>query len=510
MEHSQKAEKYRTPLKEEIKKGSLNGALLNTIPGVSPASSNVGDKRLLLLLQEKDNTEFVKSLKQTNLLSSDSILKQEDDTQDSVVLFQNRIEDSTLESLRAFSDGNTSATIESRELGTVIYEIGSTGKHGHGVLHIIEKRMAEGKSLEEATDIAIAVAESVASGDITASIKNTRHLDKGNIRAIVAINGDGNIVVTGYDIINEEENSDANRRSGTYASETHVRSDQMVASFNDRLNQLLEKRNTADQQSAVTEAEATLSEKYRESFAKQGDKYSATEEEERIIKKIVHSYPKHTVADGIQMMDGLLEDNHDMPMQKEYLTARLMRELLGEDLILLPRYMDRRLNRIAGYLRFNNYSLSDGISAVAEGGKTFEFKYISSPDKVVRNLNKAIRKADVGVVIISSPNSIGRIDVSRVISEGEAYIINVYDEDNFEVRHKNTSTKEWRLGHQEPESQHRLENSSHIKSIVSELQKVNPEDQTPMGYATYNASLLINPAGRKDADDSDKGKDKHD
>ena len=239
-------------------------------------------------------------------------------------------------------------------------------------------------------------------------------------------------------------------------------------------------------QENIIEAETELSEKYKDSFDKAGNKQFASENEESIIKEIVYSYPKHTVANGVQMLDGLLDDNHDMPMQKEYLTARLVKELLGEDLILLPRYMDRMLNRVAGYQRFDNYSLSDGISAVSKDGRTFEFKFVASPKKVVKNLNTALRKADVAVVITSISDSLDRINVSKVIGNGEAYIINVYDEKNIDIRHKNTSTKEWRLVHSDSKSGHGFDNSNRIVSIASELQKVKPEDQTPMDYSIYN------------------------
>ena len=232
-------------------------------------------------------------------------------------------------------------------------------------------------------------------------------------------------------------------------------------------------------------AEEELRKKYGERFIKPANKQIAREEEIKTIKEIVQNYPKHTVAIGVEMLDGLRNDNHDLPMKKEYLTARLVKELFGTDLILLPRYMDRMLNNIAGYQRFDNYTLADGVSAISESGKTYEFKYLASTNKVVKSLNKAMRKADVGVVIVSSSASIDGIDVSRALANGEGYIINIYDEENIEVRYKNTSTKEWRLSHQDTKSQHRLDNSNPVVSIASELKNVNPEDQTPMDYSVY-------------------------
>ncbi|MCQ2604225.1 MAG: hypothetical protein MJ215_04180, partial [Spirochaetia bacterium] len=143
-----------------------------------------------------------------------------------------------LRALEPLGEGQT-ATIKSRALeGEVQYEIGKIGKKGHGLLHIIEQRMVkDGRSLDEAVDVAIAVAESVADGELVKEEQNTRHLDKNGIRAIVAINDKNKNVITGYEV-KEDESSDANRRSETYAPEPHVRSEQVVASLKRRLHQL--------------------------------------------------------------------------------------------------------------------------------------------------------------------------------------------------------------------------------------------------------------------------------
>ncbi len=236
---------------------------------------------------------------------------------------------------------------------------------------------------------------------------------------------------------------------------------------------------------SFTKAEAALSEKYRERFVESVNKRLANQDEEKAIKEIVQSYPRHEVSEGVEMLDGLLDDKHDMPMQKEYLTARLMTELFGEKLILLPRYMDRMLNRIAGFNRFTCYSLSDGISALDETQKTYEFKFVGSEKKGARRLKTACAKADVGVVVFSSPYGFDRFDVSWISPEDEVYIINVYGGD-VAVKYKKASN-EWRV-HPDSKSRLKPEISSSIKSIASELQKVNPEDQTSMDYAVYSAS----------------------
>ena len=103
-----------------------------------------------------------------------------------------------------------------------------------------------------------------------------------------------------------------------------------------------------------------LAEEYREAFKEKRNKQYATKEEENIIKEIIYKYPKARVCDGVLMLEGLKNDRHDMPMHKEFLTAKITSKLLEQDIILLPRFMDRMLNEIAGYQRFDNYSLSDG------------------------------------------------------------------------------------------------------------------------------------------------------
>ena len=227
-----------------------------------------------------------------------------------------------------------------------------------------------------------------------------------------------------------------------------------------------------------------LRRKYGSIFSDSKNKQVASAEEETAIKNIIYEYPKHSIADGIEMLDGLRNDKHDMPMQKEYLTAMLLNELLSEKMILLPRYMDRILNEIAGKQRFDNYSLADGISALSEDGKTFEFKMVNSMNKVVRYLNAAAEKADVAVVVVSSPRSLDILNLNRFTGSRDAYIINIQDENKIEVLEKKSSTT-WRW-HQDTKSQHNLDNSRPVYSIIRELQNVNSEDQTPMDYSIYS------------------------
>ena len=233
--------------------------------------------------------------------------------------------------------------------------------------------------------------------------------------------------------------------------------------------------------------------KYRKDFISSEDEASipnakqvATEQETATIKQVAIEYPRHEVANGVEMLDGLSNDRHEMPMQKEYLTARLVSELLGEKLILLPRYMDRILNRIAGRYRFLNYSLADGISAVDSNGKTYEFKFVNSRKKVGTAINTATNKADVGIVIFSSKDSLERLDSKQFNAKNVGYIINIYNPNDIEILTNKNTPKKWGLDHSELQSKLKLGDPSSIKNLASELKSVKSDNQTSMDYDVYN------------------------
>ena len=239
--------------------------------------------------------------------------------------------------------------------------------------------------------------------------------------------------------------------------------------------------------------EQPLIDKYRKDFISSEEevsifkaKQNPTIQEITAIKNIAIEYPRHEVSNGVEMLDGLSNDRHEMPMQKEYLTARLVAELLKEKLILLPRFMDRILNRIVGRFRFDNYSLADGISAVNSDGKTYEFKFTSRKDKIVNNLNNATKKADVSVVIVSSEERLKPKDFGNFKGKGEAVVINIYNPENVEAFYKKEASTEWKPIRSDTQSQLKLGDPSSIKNLASELKSVKSDNQTSMDYDVYN------------------------
>lgn len=228
-----------------------------------------------------------------------------------------------------------------------------------------------------------------------------------------------------------------------------------------------------------------LSEKYRDYFTENAfGKQYATSEEIAAIKDIVYEYPKAKVADGVLMLEGLKNDKHDMPMKKEFLTAQIASKLLDQDIILLPRFMDRMLNEIAGYQRFDNYSLADGISGIASDGRTIEFK-MCSYRRVGSKISNALQKADVAVIVTHARNGLKNINKDDFSGEGQIFIVNTFSENGIDIMQKNNLSDNWRDFRSDTKSQLRTDNSVPILSIIQELQKVKNENQDTMDYEAY-------------------------
>lgn len=228
-----------------------------------------------------------------------------------------------------------------------------------------------------------------------------------------------------------------------------------------------------------------LSEKYRNYFTESAfGKQYATSEEIAAIKDIVYEYPKAKVADGVLMLEGLKNDKHDMPMKKEFLTAQIASKLLDQDIILLPRFMDRMLNEIAGYQRFDNYSLADGISGIASDGRTIEFK-TARPNRIISKINEALSKADIAIIVTQTSNKLSNLKKDYSADKGEIYLINTFDSENIDILYKKNPSQNWREVRSDTKSKPRIDYSTPIGIIIRELQKVKNENQDTMDYEAY-------------------------
>jgi hypothetical protein len=110
-----------------------------------------------------------------------------------------------------------SMTAINKDLGEIAIDKGQTGKKGYGLLHIIEERVSEGKSVEETAAVIHLVVQAAREGKITSEVKyqggngsdiGRYGIEKDGIIAIVSKQRFGKnekFVITGFDNRNKKE-----------------------------------------------------------------------------------------------------------------------------------------------------------------------------------------------------------------------------------------------------------------------------------------------------------------
>ena len=129
--------------------------------------------------------------------------------------------------LEEISSGKEFGVLTNEKFGEIKYPLGKTGKGGLGFLHIVEHRMNEGASLQDAIETAYRVGVAAEIGEESRTIYNTHHLDYDGVRAIIAVMPDGSKVITGYKI-DADEAAAAIRRATTNKSRSHVSSNEVI------------------------------------------------------------------------------------------------------------------------------------------------------------------------------------------------------------------------------------------------------------------------------------------
>lgn len=145
-----------------------------------------------------------------------------------------KAESDSKSALGEIAKGKDYGVLHNKTYGEIKYPLGKSGKKGMGFLHIVEHRMNEGASLDEAIDVALKVGVAAEIGIETKNVLNTRHLDYDGVRAIIAIQ-DGNVVVTGYEI-DADENTAAIRRAAKHNPHPHVGSDEVISALRKKLS----------------------------------------------------------------------------------------------------------------------------------------------------------------------------------------------------------------------------------------------------------------------------------
>lgn len=124
------------------------------------------------------------------------------------------------------------------------------------------------------------------------------------------------------------------------------------------------------------------------------------------ITEAIKEYPK-VEMDGILLLEGM--DASDMPFEKELIQARLLHDILGERIILLPRYATNTIERIFG-IRLQKGSLTDGLAALVEGDRFIEFK-ATNQKNLIKEASSALKNADIAFITVPS---LGSDSIERV------------------------------------------------------------------------------------------------
>lgn len=116
----------------------------------------------------------------------------------------------------------------------------------------------------------------------------------------------------------------------------------------------------------------------------------------KTISDIIRDFPKCDFQ-GVPMLCGLSAE--DMPYKKELIQAKILRSLLGQEIILLPRFMTNTLNLILGS-QLKNGSVGDAVVFLPNAEKYIEFK-VCKEAYIGEQINKSMPLIDCIFVILS-------------------------------------------------------------------------------------------------------------
>ena len=123
-------------------------------------------------------------------------------------------------------------------------------------------------------------------------------------------------------------------------------------------------------------------------------------ENKSLVVDVLRDYEKVDI-EGVQLLSGMPKS--DVPYQKELIEARFLKEITGEDVLLLPRYGKNFLDTVLG-LNLEKGSFADGVVMLPDDGRFIEFKLCNNKN-AGGYINSAMEKGSDGVLIAINNNS---------------------------------------------------------------------------------------------------------
>ena len=222
------------------------------------------------------------------------------------------------------------------------------------------------------------------------------------------------------------------------------------------------------------------------------------------ITEAIKEYPKVNL-DGVLLLEGMAKN--DMPFQKELLQSIVASDILGSNIILLPRFGTNFLNSAFG-VELKKGSLADGLAALAEGDRYIEFKAVNE-DNLVRRLNEAAKEADIGFIVVDNLTRRGRRKLVSPHSQFRlpdgfiSYIVSLSDNAVYVLSNKNKELSLELLADR-PERISTLEElSSTLKEYIHGPQSSRTFE--PISYSSYiqasSSDILYQDAKSPDTSD---------
>ena len=116
-----------------------------------------------------------------------------------------------------------------------------------------------------------------------------------------------------------------------------------------------------------------------------------------LISSLLKDYPKFSFKE-VDILAGLSEN--DMPFEKELIQAKILKSIIDEEAILLPRYIPETFSKVFGVC-LENGSIADCIVFLPQKEKYIEFK-ICHQENIGHYINRIGLDIDLAFIIIDN------------------------------------------------------------------------------------------------------------
>ena len=207
------------------------------------------------------------------------------------------------------------------------------------------------------------------------------------------------------------------------------------------------------------------------------------------ITDLINKYPK-VELDEVKILAGIPEG--DIPFAKELIQTSMLKELLGTDVVLLPRYADNIFRDIFG-VDLERESIPDGIIALVDGNKYVEYKAITD-EKIERRINETAKIGDTAFIVVDKLSRgkrrkifSGRLQLT-VPNGFNIHFFNIED-GNYSLLKKTKESKlELLAGHREQGSRFRKLSSA----LLEYIQGNDSVKNKPIDFKEYQNAHILN------------------